>query len=255
MGERWGKKASLQWGQGAGPGPIRAWAGGPGGSWNWPTSSAASKDGSGGGLSPVGPELGTPTPADLAGGGADAPSELLPFGLCFSGLCTAGFFFGVLSAVRDTGEGPGKLGRDPRVEGAQSTAGGPIPTLDLLPTACGCAEKPLQAEAGGRDTSPHLSPDLRAPTFHKVLLYRLEIILWSLMTGDLGQTLGVGSWGPPRLSRHPSPGTLGPLPAHRRGCPQGRLLLAATRGLAPGGSPVHQPVLCPVWPCLPLERP
>ena len=39
------------------------------------------------------------------GDGADAPSELPPLGLCFSGVCTAHFFFGVLSAVRDTGEG------------------------------------------------------------------------------------------------------------------------------------------------------
>lgn len=215
-------------------------------------SSAASQDGSGGELSPVGPELGAPTPTDLAGGGADAPSELLPFGLCVSGVCTAGFFFGVLSAVRDTGEGPGKLGRDPRVEGAQSTGGGPIPTLDLLPTACSCAEKPLQAEAGGRDTSPHLSPDLRAPTFQKVLLYRLEIILWSLVAGDLGQTLGVGSWGPPHLSRHPPTRHSGPPAGPPTWLPPGAPAARSHARTHPGGQSCLP--ASPV-PCLALSAP
>ena len=123
--------------------------------------------------------------------------------------------------------------------------------LDLLPTACGHGEKPLQAEAGGRGHHLHLFPDLRTPTFQKGLLYRPEVILWSLVAGDLGQTLGVGSWGLTRLSRAPAQALWAPCqPTH----------VVAPRGAC--CSPPRQPrpwgqscLLASPAPCLALFAP
>lgn len=234
----------------------------------------------GGELSAVGPELGPRGPWQLClrgpptrsrpggGGGGDgavAPSELPPLGLCFSGVCTAHFFFGVLSAVRDTGEGWAGRPGPTCVEREQSVGGGPVSTLDLLPTACGHAEKPVQAEAGGQGHHLHLFPDLRDPTFQKGLLYRPEVILWSLVAGDLGQTLGMGSWGLPHLSMAPPPALWAPCwPTHvvapRGTCcsppgqpwPRGQSCLLASPApclalFAPGAVRATQPPSCLRW--------
>ena len=129
----------------------RAW-----GSWNWPTSSSASQDGPGGKLSLVGPELVPPATSRPGRGGAEAPSELLPFRLCFSGVRTTGFFFGVLSAVRDTGEGPRKLDRDPHVWRALGEA--PSPHLTFCQQPVVARRSPSRQRLGGvpRPQGSHL---------------------------------------------------------------------------------------------------
>lgn len=143
-------------------------------------------------------------------------SVLAPFGLCFSGigwLQPRIFSLAFLPLSGTLGEGwAGRPGHW-CVEGTRSLRGvggvcGPVPALDPLPTVHSHSEGPLQAAVGGARTSfpvpACLSLGLGAPTFQKGLLYRPEVILWALMAGDLGLTLGVGSWGQPSLSRGPS---------------------------------------------------
>lgn len=119
--------------------------------------------------------------------------------------CLQLWIFGVFSAVRGPLARDSQGGRDPGVrKGGTVCRGGPawspglFPTVSEAPPGSGCGE-----DTGFSPTC--LSPHLGAPTPQKGLLSRPEAILRFLGAGDSGQMLGVRSWGPPDLSRGPSP--------------------------------------------------